>query len=314
MHRHELTERLLRLRAVPLFASAASADLAPLAATMRAASFDKGEVLLRGDAVPTSFHVLLSGVVTLRRGGERVQSVSAPAGVGFLAVLAQATDGTEVVAESLTQTFEIRADALAEMFEDHFPLMLGTMRWLAERVLEESAVGAPPPYVPPLDDSDLRIGEDELGIVERMFLVRRTIGFRRANMNSLVRLARRMKERRFGAGETVWHPGDPATSMLFLVKGKMELSWSHPESGHLMKQIVGPGYVVGGAETAAHRPRWNHLVATEPAVLLSSEYEAIVDMLEDDHEVALRFLSTYAGFLLDLRAAHAPSPAVAGER
>lgn len=312
MRRHELTERLLRLRSVPIFSSVPSAELAPLAATMRAASFERGDLLLREDAVPASFHVLLSGEVTMRRRGEKLTTISAPGGVGFLSVLARTSGGTEAVAESRTQTFEVRADALSELFEDHFPLLLETMRWLAERMIQESIVGEPRPYVPPEHDLDRRIGAQELGIVERMFLVRQTVGFRGANVNSLVRLARRMREERYEAGETVWRPGDPATSMLFLVKGRMELSWLQPETGETATQIVGPGYLLGGSEPLAASPRWNELVAKEPVVLLSSTHEAIVDMLEDDLEVALHFLSVVAGFLLELWDRRAG--AYAGER
>jgi CRP-like cAMP-binding protein len=265
---------------------------------MRSATFEKGDVLLREDEPPKAFHMLVTGAVTMRRRGNKIRTITAPGGVGFLSLLARTGGGTEAVAEAHTETFELRADAMYEMFEDHFPLLLGTMRWIAERLIQENVVDDPPAYNPPTDGFDKRVGDQALGIVERIFLVRRTVGFKNANVNSMVRLVRTMKEVRLGAGETIWRPGDRSTSTLFLVKGKMDLAWHNPRNDRRAVQVVGPGYIVGGAEAIATRPRWNELVTTEPAVFLQGSREALIDMLEDDLEVALQFLSMMAGFLL----------------
>ena len=299
MRQHDLTERILRLRGVPVFKTMKAGELAPLAATIRSATFEKGEVLLREDEPPKAFHLLLTGSVTMRRRGNKIRTISAPGGVGFLSVLARTGGGTEAVAESHTETFEVRADALYEMFEDHFPVLLGTLRWLTERMIQENlALHEPPPYTPPPEGFDRLIGDRELGIVERIFLLRRTIGFKHANVNSTARLARGLKEMRVPAGETIWRPGDHATTTLFLVKGKMSLSWSNLEDRRPLVQTVGPGYIVGGAEAIADLPRWNELVTNEPAVFLRGGREALIDMLEDDLEVALQFVSMLGGFVL----------------
>ncbi len=298
MRKHDLTERILRLRGVPVFRAMKASELAQVAATIRSATFEKGDVLLREDEPPKAFHLLLSGGVTMRRRGNTIRSISAPGGVGFLSLLARTGGGTEAVAESRTETFEVSADAMYEMFEDHFAVLLGTLRWVTERLIQENMVQEPPPYNPPPEGFDQLIGDRELGLVERIFLLRRTVGFKHANVNSTARLVRAMKEVRLPAGETIWRPGDPATSTLFLVKGKMNLSWRNAEDQRPMVQVVGPGYSVGGAEAIASRPRWNELVTAEPAVFLQGSREGLIDMLEDDLEVALQFLSMLAGFLL----------------
>src|SRR5689334_60597 len=97
-----------------------TAELAPLAATMRSSTFEKGDVVLREDEPPKAFHMLLTGAVTMRRRGNTIRTISAPGGVGFLSLLARTGGGTEAVAEAHTETFEVRADALDELFEDHF--------------------------------------------------------------------------------------------------------------------------------------------------------------------------------------------------
>ncbi|HVH40815.1 MAG TPA: cyclic nucleotide-binding domain-containing protein [Labilithrix sp.] len=305
----------MRLRGVPVFRSMTTTELAPLAATMRSATFEKGDVILREDEPPRSFHMLVRGSVTMRRRGNKIRTIKAPGAVGFLSLLARTSGGTEAVAESRTETFELREGALGEMFEDHFSVLLGTLRWITERLIQENLVQEPPPFSPPADGLDRLIGDRELGTVERIFLLRRTLGFKHANVNSTARLVRSMKEVRLPAGATVWRPGEPATLSLFLVKGKMELSWKNPVDGRRMVQVVGPGYIVGGAEAIASRPRWNHLVTTEPAVFLQGSRERLIDMLEDDFEVALQFLSMLSGFLLAIwdRKAEAEAMASAGK-
>jgi CRP-like cAMP-binding protein len=275
-----------------------ASELAPLAASMRSATFEKGEVILREDEPPKSFFLLLTGAVTIRRRGNVLRTISAPGGVGFLSLLARDSGGTEAVAETRTETFELRADALYELFEDYFAVLLATLRWVTEWLIQESMTQDPPPYVPPADGFDRLVGERELGIVERIFLLRRTAGYKRANVNSTARLVRAMKEVRVEAGTTLWRAGDRATNLLFLVKGKMELAWHDPESDRRLVQVVGPGYIVGGAEAIANRPRWNELVTVEPAVFLHGSRESLIDMLEDDLDVALDILSMLAGFCL----------------
>lgn len=297
MHQRDLTERLLRLRSVPVLRGMTSAELAPLAASLVPRTFEKGDYLLREDEPPRSLHLLLTGAVVLRRHGKVIRRVDAPGGVGFLSLLARNAGGTEVVAETTCQTLELRGDALDEVFEDHFHVLLGTMRWVTERLIADNIDQPPPPFKPPDDAFDKLIGDRELGIVERIFLLRRTEAFKNANVNSTARLARRMKEVRLPAGEVVWRPGDKADSTLFVVSGMLRTSWKNSR-GEPMTQDLGPGYIIGGAEAIANCPRWNELVTLEPARFLHGSSEGLIDMFEDDCEVALKFLSMIATFLL----------------
>jgi CRP-like cAMP-binding protein len=298
VRQHDLTERLLRLRGVPILRGLTTSELAQLAASIRPATFEKGDIVLCEDEPPKAFHMLVTGAVTMRRRGKRIRTIAAPGGVGFLPLLAQTAGGTEAVAEAHTETFEVRADALNELFEDHFSVFLGTLRWVTDQLIEESLVQEPPEYPSANLGFEHIVGDRELDLVERILVMRRTLGFKSANVNSTARLARAMKEVRLPAGETIWRPGDRATSSLFLVRGKMQLTWRHAHAGHKIVQVVGPGYILGGPESIADRPRWNRLVTIEPAVFLQGSRDGLIDMLEDDLEVALQFLSMIAGLLL----------------
>lgn len=294
MRQHDLTERLLRLRGVPVFRGMSTSELAPLAMSMRSATFEKGDILLREDEPPHAFHMLVTGQVTMWRRGRKLRTITAPGGVGFLSLLARTAGGTEVVADAHTESFELRADAIDEMFEDHFSVVLATLRWITERLIQENLVQEPPPYVSSTGGFEHLIGDRELGIVERIFLLRRTSVFKTANVNSIARLVRAMKEVRVPAGEILWRPGDRSFGSIFIVKGKMDLRWNEGRT----VQVVGPGYIVGGAEAMAPRPRWNELVTKEPAIYLEGSREGLIDMFEDDLDVALKFMSMIASVLL----------------
>jgi CRP-like cAMP-binding protein len=168
---------------------------------------------------------------------------------------------------------------------------------VAERVLASTRESPPPPYVPPTVPFDHLIGDRELGIVERIFILRRSRAMSMANVNSIARVARRMQEVRVPTGTVLWRPGEPSDFNFFVVKGKLELRYDGYKDGPWV-QPVGPGYVIGGGESIVGHPRWNELVAIEPVVLLRGAREALLDMFEDDHEVAMRFLSMFAGFLM----------------
>jgi CRP-like cAMP-binding protein len=290
----ELTERILRLRGVPTMRTLPANELAQLAASLRTVTFKKGEVLLREDEPPRAFYLLTTGTVTLRRKGKRIGTVRGPGGVGFVAFLARNAGGTSAVAESFVEALEVQADAMNEVFEDHFLVLLGHVRWIAERLIAENKVTQPGPYVPPVVSFDKMIGEGQLGIVERIFLLRRMRAFTEANVNSLATLARKLVEMRLPAGQVIWREGDLAEHSYFIVKGMLSLRWGDGK----FVQRIGPGYVVGGAESLVGLPRWNELVTDDPVIALRGTREGMIDLFEDDHELALKFMSMLATLLV----------------
>jgi CRP-like cAMP-binding protein len=138
------------------------------------------------------------------------------------------------------------------------------------------------------------IGERPLDVVERIFLLRRMRVFAEANVNALAGIARAMTEERHGAGVRLWKAGDRAEHTYFVVKGMLSLTWDEGRS----VQEVGPGYVLGGMESLVEAPRWNDLATEEPAVVLRGARDSLIDLFEDDYELALRFQAMLAGLLV----------------
>lgn len=290
------TERILRLRMVPVFRTMPAATLAALAGSLRPRTFERGEALLREGEPPRSFFLVSEGVVRMERKGRRIGTVRAPGGVGFLPLLARDAGATRAVAQSFVDAYEVPGEALEEIFEDDFSVLLATMRWIADRLLVEMKSAPAPPFVPPDPPWPAPPEDRELGLVERIYLLRQTRAYGRANVNSLARIARRMKEERHAPGAIIWSPGDPSDSTCFVVAGMGRLL---SEEGQKV-QIVGPGYVVGGTESLLGVPRWNAFVADEPVLLLRGQREAMIDTWEDDRELAGNFLALVATFLVSV--------------
>lgn len=294
MLQHELTARLLRLRAVPVFQTLTPANLTRVAEALKTRTFEKGEYLLREEEPPTSMFMLDLGTVTMRRKGHRLGVVSAPGAVGFLSLLARNAGGTEAIADSYVEGFELTIDVFDDIFEDHFQVLLGMIRWVAERLLSETRDRPVPSLTLPEFPFEHLISDQELGIVERIFLLRSTVVFKGANVNSVARLAAAMKEVRILAAEVVWEQGELSTGPFFIVKGRGRLIWNDGAA----VQHVGTGYVVGGAESIVGVPRWNRFAMDGPGVLLQGSRDGLIDMFEDDHGVAMQFLSVLASALM----------------
>lgn len=290
MRQLELTQRILHLRGVPTLRQLPASDLVQLASSMKSRRFQRGDILLREDEPPRSFFLVLSGKVTMRRRGKRIGTIKAPGAVGFMNMIARNAGGTSAVAETYVETYEVFTEAMDDIFEDHFDVLLGTVRTIAERLMQENQKQTPAPFTPPDVPFDHLVGEREIGIVERIFLLRRMRAFSHANMNSLATIARKMTEVRHPAGVSLWHPGERADFSLFVVKGMLTLRWGE---GKLV-QDVGPGYALGGAESLTGIPRWNELRTEEPVVMLRGSRDAMIDLFEDDRELAQRFLSMLA--------------------
>jgi CRP-like cAMP-binding protein len=293
---HDLTQRLIRLRSMPVLTPLPSSDLAQVAGSLRRRTFAKGETLTHEDERPRSVWLLESGTVTMRRKGKRIGTVRAPGGVGFMSLLARTAGGTAAVADSLVEALELRGDVLEEVFEDHFQALLLTLRFVADRMLTEMMKRTPPPFTPPAEPLDQLVGAQPLGVVERIFLLRRTRAFSQSNVNSLATFAKKMEERRVPAGEVLWRVGERSDKTIFLVKGMARLV----SGGGEKVQRVGPGYVIGGAEGLTGRTRWNEFVTDEPVVLLQTPREAMIALFEDDLELSLQFLSMMATLVISL--------------
>jgi CRP-like cAMP-binding protein len=127
------------------------------------------------------------------------------------------------------------------------------------------------------------------------------------------RVLDRLRRRRYGAGEVVFHEGDPADTIHFVVQGRVIARRSSVDGSRLAYGVLGPGEAFGeiGLLTAERR-RSTTIEAVEPTVTMSLSY-ADFDRLRAKHPgveaLLVRLLAARVGRLTDglLEALHVPA-------
>jgi CRP-like cAMP-binding protein len=289
-------ERILHLKRLPMLANLPSPELAALAQNTRERFYSKGDVLLReGEAVGT-IHLIVDGKVRVSRGGKVLGEMGAGAPLGGLALLARDDRGVEAVATTETFVLCLDRDALIEVSEDHFMIVHEMMNYLCRQFIDFQKK-----MWPAL--SDLRaLGArratsptaPEMDFVQRIFLLRRMAPFARSSINALAELSRSLTEVRFDQGVTLWREGDAAHYVLVTVSGTVLLSMKM----HAQRVNIGRGLALGAVEAVAEVPRWYEAVTETPVVALHGPVAALVDVFEDNFEMAMDYLAVLARLVL----------------
>jgi CRP-like cAMP-binding protein len=301
-----LLERLLHLKRVPMLSGLPASEVAVLAEIAEERFFPRGTTLFREGDEASSMHFVAEGALANFRRGVRVGVVGPGAGIGGLAVLARGAMGSEVVAEQDTLTLEIDADAVAEVLEDRFPILQYLLREVNRQALQlVRRHKLDPSRFFPEPPRDLG-GDGGLDLVDRLFLLRRMPVFDRTSVTALAELARTMANVRFEPGTVLWHEGEPSQGILMLSGGSVQATGSGGVSFR-----AGPGFPLGALEAVAQMPRWYEARALAPIVGLQTQTDVLVDLFEDNFEMATDYLALVAGAtlrILDWSAAQAAQP------
>jgi len=188
-----------------------------------------------------------------------------------------------------------------EVLEDRFPILLHLIRDLCRQIIDahvglavDPTDGFPRCDSPPLPTR-------ELDLVERIFYMRQMMPFRESSVNALFELSRSLTEVRFGPGVTLWETGDVAAGMFLIVSG--QVAGTVRSNG--LRFCAGTGIPLGSLEAVAEAPRWYDAVTQTEVVALNGNAEALVDVFEDNFEMAMDFLAVVARWMLRLVEARA---------
>ena len=221
-------------------------------------------------------------------------------------VLARAEYGSQVVAEQDTLALEIDADAVADVLEDRLPVLQHLLREVSRQALDlmrENRID--PTVVFPMPSGELP-GSEQLDLVDRLLLLRRMPVFERTSVTALAELARTMAQVRFEAGTALWHTGEPAAHLVMICGGSVR---ARVPGG--VEFDAGPGFPLGALEALGQRPRWYDAVATSPLVGLYGQTDVLVDLFEDNFDMAMDYLAVISRVtlrILDWSAAQAAQP------
>ena len=288
-------DRLLYLRTLPLFGTLPPQDLALVATYTTERQFAPGAVLATGGGTIDSIHLIVEGSARTSRRGTPVADFGPRDAVGVLGLLARADEGVEAVTLTATRTLEIGADALLDLFEDHFAILEHVLRGVAAMRLEKERsillAGAPEPAA----DSAISPARP-LDFVERIFFLRRALPRGFSSVAALAGIARRATELRCEAGALLWSQGDPADAVVIPVNGSI----SCIVDGGSHRFRFGPGAFVASSEALAGAPHWYEARADSALLALHVPIEGLIEVFDDHFELAMEMLALMARDLLDI--------------
>ena len=282
-------ERMLHLKRIPLLAGLPSPDVAILADACGERAFPRGAVVFREGEPAGSVHFVLRGALGTIRRGVHVGSVGPGGTVGGLALFTREALGSQVVADEDTLTLELEADAVLEVLEDRFSILHHILRGTSRLAIEllsryrldpTAGIAEPPVQGEPTGDIDL---------VDRIFFLRGMAVFRRSSITALAELGRAIVQVRFEPGTTLWREGESAPGIFLIRSGHLRAS-----AANGARFRPGPGFPLGALEALGEVPRWYDAVCETPLVALQGPLGALVDVFEDNFEMALDYLAVVA--------------------
>src|SRR5690606_38429391 len=127
--------------------------------------------------------------------------------------------------------------------------------------------------------------------------------FAHANLESLAFIADRLEQLSYKAGEAIWLRGDPSPRNLILVNGRVRVTTevSNDDGSTDKSWFVGEGFTCGAFDSVARVPRWYDAHAETDVRALSLRNQTILDVLEDDLELARDMLAQMATMLIEAR-------------
>ena len=287
-------ERILHLKQLPIIGTLPAADLALVADRMRERFFRKGEWLTREGEPVRAFYTVLDGTLHVSRGGKTMGHTRSDGVVGGFAILGRDPRGLSVRAEEDSLTLEVEAGAINEILEENFGVTHHVLREISRQLIALLARQKNPWAQVPVPPDPKMARPRELDLVERILFMRQMAPFRRASINALAELSRGLTEVRLEPGTTLWNAGDPAGWVSLVVSGEVTCSTVDGVPQHLHA-----GAPLGSLEATAEAPRWYSAVTRTPVTALNGPIDGLVDVFEDNFEMAMDYMAFMARWLMD---------------
>lgn len=276
-------QRLLTLRQFPGLEDASLDELGIIAQNVVEQQFAPGDAIIT-PARSAPLHLVIEGQVRSASG----QTWGQHQLVGALEAIARRRTREPIIAEVPTRTLRLAAADFREILDDNFGLLTSVRRSLARAILAD--------FTPPPPSTRLAIHEAleaQLGMVDRLIILRRYMPFGKGRIEALAALAQASEEIRLPARTVVGSQGDSATSVLVLLDGTVHGT----RDG--VSFVLGPGHSPGALESLAEVPYSSTMSTLTPIRALRFPNAALFDVLEDHTDLALAMVESLAGALVD---------------
>lgn len=301
----DVTERAIYLRSIPVAAELPPKVLHAVAHSLTERELKVGDKVLEVGKPVRALELLTVGELSLERDGKQLGIMAPPQSVGFLNILARNDATYDAVVTTPSHALELSADRFYELLEDHYPLLIATLRYAAQRMLAEmqelpqEALGLKATELP------LTIPDREMDLVERVFFLRCMSAFSKTNLSALAVLAELMDEVRVPKGHTLFELDQRSEFTLFMLSG-----WVTCETADGRRFEYGPGTAVGGVESLANQRRWYSVRSKTPVIALSGRADDLLALMEDNFGLGgdfIRMLATGLQGLMAMKAARGQS-------
>jgi CRP-like cAMP-binding protein len=294
-------EKMLHLRRGRLSGSpsaVSAGQLSIVADQMRDRSFKAGAVLMREGEAPGAAYFLVRGRVRVSRRGQVIGDVGPGAAVGVGAIVSRDVFGLGAVAVTDVLTLELDREILVDFFEDHFPLLLDTIKETARRHLDRiRRLEQVPDQLPVIHPEPSLL--DRLDFVERLLLLKMPEGpFEHSSVDALAEIAARTRHWSIEPRTTLWREGERSGTACLIVNGSIRCSVSKDDGP--VEFRAGRGIAIGALESIAGQRRWHDAVADTHVDILATDVSDLIDVFEDNVEMALDFLAWVSGAALAL--------------
>jgi CRP-like cAMP-binding protein len=265
---------------------------------MRDRRFKAGAVLIREGEVPVAAYSVVRGRVSVSRRGQILGEVGPGAAVGVGAILSRDVLGLGAIAVTDGLALELDRETLVDIFEDFFPFLLEAITETSRRHLELiKRLKQVPDQLPTIYPEVSALGG--LDFVERLLLFKSPEGpFELSSIDALAEIAQRAQHRSIEAGTTLWSEGERAGTACLIVSGSIRCS--APRDGGPVEFRAGGGTAIGALESIAGERRWHDAVAESRVEVLETDVSDLIDVFEDNVEMAMDFLAWASNAALTL--------------
>jgi CRP-like cAMP-binding protein len=239
-------------------------------------------------------YFVLEGRVQVDSGSAKPKILGPHDVVGGLGALSGDALGQHAVALEDTFALQLDREDMEEVFEDNFPIFLGVLRVLARTLVASEKELGRAIALRPENDLPFDAG-GELGLVERILLLRGSMNFAGAEIEALADLAQESELFELPADGPLWQVGDAAQHGVLLATGRVRGKAADHDPFWFE-----PGAVVGGVDALSNEPRWYAATAETPVRGLRLQTQNLLDVIEDNMAVGMNLLRVIARGIRDV--------------
>lgn len=270
--------------------------ISELLGSMRDVEFRKRQTVFERGRNPDWFYIIRSGVVELRQDDLPPWKFTAGGTFGIIDMLISRPYQRDAVALEATSCLAMRSADYFEMLEDHSAFAREVVAFQALR-LQQRHLELPQPekrFGRPSDWRLLRPNAKELGLVERLLVLRKVPAFSASTIQPLVSLARRASSISFAPGDVIFREGQEAESFWVIAAGRVAIS----RDGETIVER-GPGELIESFAAFGNHRRQYTSTAVTAVVMVAVDKEVLFDRMEEHFELT-RSVMAYIAAKWDL--------------